>query len=88
LRPGSLGHEPHEPASTNDDFSVQREVNGAKGSIKFWVKDGLLSKYEYQVHGTFSFNGTDREINRTHTTEIREVGTTKVSVPDEAVKKL
>jgi len=21
------------------------EVNGAKGSVKFWVKDGSLSKY-------------------------------------------
>jgi len=64
------------------------EVSGARGSIKFWIKDGLLSKYEYHVQGAFSFNGSDREINRTHTTEIKEVGTTKVSVPDEAAKKL
>jgi len=64
------------------------EVNGAKGSIKFWIKDGSLSKYEYKVQGTFSFNGSDRDINRTHTTEIKDVGTTKVTVPDEAAKKL
>ena len=60
----------------------------AKGSVKFWVKDGLLSKYEYNVQGTIEFNGNDVNVNRTTTVEIKEVGTTKVSVPEEAKKKL
>ena len=64
------------------------EVSGAKGTAKFWVKDGLLSKFEYHVQGTVSFNGNDRDVKRTTTTEIKDVGTTKVSVPDEAAKKL
>ena len=60
----------------------------AKGTAKFWVKDGELSKYEYHVQGTVNFNGEDRDIDRTTTTEIKEVGTTKVEVPDGAKKKL
>src|SRR5437667_3117018 len=46
------------------------EVADAKGSVKFWVKDGVLSKYEYQVKGKMSFNGNDVEINRTTTVAI------------------
>jgi hypothetical protein len=64
------------------------EVSDAKGSAKFWVKDGVLSKYQYNVKGTVSFNGNDRDVDRTTTVEIKEVGSTKVSVPDEAAKKL
>jgi hypothetical protein len=61
---------------------------GAKGSVKFWVKDGVLSKYETRVQGSVSFNGNDREVDRTTTVEIKDVGTTKVEVPDEAKKRL
>jgi hypothetical protein len=64
------------------------EVSGAKGNVKFWVKDGALSKYQYNVKGTMSFNGNDREIDRTTTVEIKDVGTTKLTVPEEAKKKL
>ena len=60
----------------------------AKGSVKFWVKDGSLAKYQYNVQGTMSFGGNDIEINRTTTVEIKDVGTTKVEVPEEAKKKL
>ena len=63
-------------------------VSNAKGSVKFWLKDGALSKYEYKVKGTISVNGTDRDIDRTTTVEIKDVGTTKVEVPEEAKKKL
>lgn len=63
-------------------------VSNAKGSVKFWVKDGLLSKYEYKVKGTVSYNGNDFENDRTTTVEIKEIGTTKIQVPEEAKKKL
>jgi len=56
--------------------------------VKFWVKDGVLSKYQYNVQGTMNIGGNDREINRTTTVEIKDVGTTKLTVPDEAKKKL
>ncbi len=60
----------------------------AKGSAKFWVKDGVLTKYEFNVQGTMSFNGNDFPINRTTTVEIKDVGTTKVEVSEDAKKKL
>ena len=56
--------------------------------MKFWIKDGVLSKYEYKVQGKVSFNGNDRDVDRTTTTEIKDIGTTKVEVSDEAKKKL
>ena len=64
------------------------EVSGAKGSAKFWVKDGVLSKYQYQVKGSMNFNGNDFDVDRTTTVEIKDVGTTKVAIPAEAQKKL
>ena len=63
------------------------EISGAKGSVKFWVKDGILAKYETKVKGTMSFNGNDRDIDRTTTVEIKDVGATKLDVPAEAQKK-
>lgn len=64
------------------------EISGAKGTVKVWVKDGVLSKYEFNVQGKVSFNNNDREMNRTTTVEIKDVGATKVEVPEEAKKKL
>jgi hypothetical protein len=64
------------------------EIKGAKGSAKFWVKDGVLAKYEYQVKGQMNFNGNDIDIDRTTTTEIKEVGTTKLTVPEPVKKKM
>jgi hypothetical protein len=64
------------------------EISGAKGSVKFWVKDGVLSKYEIKVQGKVSFNGNDRDVDRTTTIEIKDIGSTKVQVPDDAKKKL
>lgn len=63
-------------------------VTNPKGSVKFWVKDGALTKYEFKVKGTVNWNGNDFENDRTTTVEIKDVGTTKVEVPDEAKKKL
>jgi hypothetical protein len=63
-------------------------VSNAKGSVKFWLKDGGLSKYQFKVTGTVSFNGNDRDVDRATTVEIKDVGTTKIEVPAEAKKKL
>jgi hypothetical protein len=63
-------------------------VSDAKGSVKFWVKDGTLTKYEFKVKGKMSFNGNDIDQDRTTTVVIKDVGTTKVNVPDEAKKKI
>ena len=60
----------------------------AKGSAKFWIADGLLQKYEYKVDGSMDFNGNEFEIVRTTTVEIKDVGTTRIEVPEEAKARL
>jgi hypothetical protein len=62
--------------------------SSAKGSAKFWLKDGVLSKFEFKVQGKVDFNGNEMDVDRTTTVEIKEVGTTKVEVSEEAKKKL
>jgi hypothetical protein len=66
----------------------QATASNAKGSARFWIKDGVLSKYEFKVTGSVSFNGNDMDVDRTTTVEIKDVGTTKVDVPEGAKKKL
>lgn len=62
-------------------------IEGAKGNATFWVKEGSLTKFSYQVQGKVSFNGNDRDVDRTTTIEIKDVGTTKFEVPEAALKK-
>ena len=64
------------------------EIKDAKGSAKFWLKDGVLSKVEYKVTGSMNFNGNDIDVDRATTIEIKDVGSTKVEVPEGAKKKL
>jgi hypothetical protein len=64
------------------------DISGAKGSVKFWLKDGSLTKYEYTVQGTVTFNGNDRDVDLKNTVVMKDVGTTKLSVPEAATKKL
>lgn len=64
------------------------EISNASGSVKFWIKDGMITKYEYTVSGSMSFNGNDRDIDRTTTVEISNVGSTEVEVPEAAKEKL
>jgi hypothetical protein len=64
------------------------EISGAQGSVKFWVENGILKKYQYSVKGTMNWNNQDREIDRTTTVEISDVGTTKVEMPAAAKAKL
>jgi len=70
--------EGHEPPKTTD----------AKGSVKFWIKDGLLSKIEINVQGKLTSGERNMDINRTTTVEIKDIGTTKLVMPDEAKQKL
>jgi hypothetical protein len=63
-------------------------VSEAKGSVKFWVKEGALTKYEFKLKGKIGFNGNEFPNDRTTTVEIKDVGTTKLEVPEEAKKKI
>jgi len=64
------------------------EVGKPKASLKLTVKDGIVTKMEVHSTGTFTFGDNEREIDRTNTSDIKDVGTTKVAVPDDAQKKL
>lgn len=56
-------------------------------TLKFWVKDGAVTKYTVRSLGTISFNGEERDLDSTTTTEIKNVGSAKVEVPEAAKKK-
>ena len=64
------------------------EPKNPKGSMKAWVKDGMISKLEIKVDAKIEFNGNEFDAARTTTTEIKNIGTTKVTVPEGAKKKL
>jgi len=64
------------------------EPKDAKGTVKFWVKAGLLIKFELHTSAKITFQDEDHDINRTATTEISDVGSTKIEVPDAAKSKL
>ncbi|MFN3486228.1 MAG: hypothetical protein ACK44W_12200, partial [Planctomycetota bacterium] len=63
-------------------------VSGAKGSVRFWLKEGMLVKYEYALQGKMTFGQREVDVNRTTVVEIKDVGTAKVEVPEEARAKL
>ena len=72
-----------------DNNNAPPAPTNTKGSVKFWIKDGVLAKYEVTVSGTFQGrDGQSRDISRTSTTEIKDAGSTKLEIPAEAQAKL
>jgi hypothetical protein len=70
------------------DSAEGPDTSGLKGRLKFWMKEGVLSKYSNHLEGSMKFGDHDVDIDRTTTVEIKDVGTTKVAAPEEAKKKL
>jgi hypothetical protein len=60
----------------------------ASGTVKFWIKDGAISKYETNVKGTVMGRGGEVQVDRTTTTEIKNIGSSKATVPPDALKKI
>lgn len=78
FRPRGANAEPPPPTPKN-----------ARGSVKFWLKDGALVKFESHIQVTLNIGDQgDQDMNITRTTEIQDVGTTKLEVPAEAKAKL
>jgi len=63
-------------------------IANPSGSVKFWIKNGELTKYEFRVKGKVTFNDNDFDVDRDSTVEIMNVGTTKIDVPAAAGKML
>ena len=64
------------------------EVQDPAGDVKFWTADGVLRKFQLHLTGQMNVAGQERDINRTTTVEIKDVGTTKLDAPDEAKAKM
>ena len=66
------------------------EAKETKGSVKFWVKGSLLTKYEFNLKGKMTVGDDKREVDvsRTVTVEFKDVGSTKLTLPEAATKKL
>jgi hypothetical protein len=65
------------------------DISKAKGTVKFWVKDGVITKYQTKVSGTMkNRDGDDMDVDRTTTVEIKDIGATKITIPEEAQKKM
>ena len=61
----------------------------AKGSVKYWIKDGALTKYEINVSGKVTNrDGDEVTTTRTTTVEVKDVGKTKLGLSEENQKKL
>jgi hypothetical protein len=80
----SFGRGPR-PGGENSAAPTPRD---AKVSVKFWLKDGALTKYEVKTSGSIEFNGESRDIGSTQTVEIKDVGSTKLELPEDAMAKL
>jgi len=64
------------------------EVKNAKASVHYWIQGGAIAKMQVNVSGTIVGRNGDRETSRSTTYEFKDVGSTKVEVPEEAKKKL
>ena len=60
------------------------DMKGIKGSAKFWLKEGALTKYEFNVQGKVTAGERELDINQTIAVEVKDVGSTKIEMPDEA----
>jgi hypothetical protein len=64
------------------------EAADAKGSVRFWIKNGLLTRYEISVQGKVTEGDRESAIQRTTTVEIKNAGSTKLEAPPEAKQKM
>jgi len=64
------------------------KITEAKGSARFWIKEGALTKYEIHAEGKVSTGERTLDIDRTMTVELKDIGSTKIEVPAEAQQKM
>jgi hypothetical protein len=71
-----------------DRKSTRKEAKAARGNVTLWTKDGVVTKYEIRLTGKIDIDGKVTEVVRTHIIEIKDVGTTKIDVPEKARQRL
>ena len=73
---------------TRNQQGKEPQATGAKGSVRFWIKNGILAKYEIKVQGQVTEGDRESTISRTTTVEIKNAGSTKMDVPPDARQKM
>ena len=68
--------------------SSRVRVNRVRGSARFGVKDGVLSAVAFRLEASLNLDGREHAVNSTAAAEVKDVGTAKARVPDEARQKL
>jgi len=60
-----------------------------QGRVRFWLRNGALAKYQYTIQAKLTVGQGQQplQIHRTITVEIKDVGTTRLNLPEE-VKKI
>ncbi len=64
------------------------KIANPKGSVKFWIKEGALTKYELNVQGKVTAGDRETDVNRTTTVEIKDADATKLELPADAKEKM
>jgi len=64
------------------------KIADPEGSARFWIQDGMLKKYEFSAHGRIIRGDQESQASRTTQVEIKNIGTTKLDVPEAAKQKL
>ena len=64
------------------------KIADPEGSVKFWIQDGMLKKYELSIQGRVIRGDQESQASRTTLVEVKNIGTTKLEVPEEAKQKL
>src|SRR5262245_41583160 len=59
-------------------------IANPKGSVMFWIHDGVLTKFSVSLAGSREFRGDQIKLDRTVTTSILDIGTTKAEVAADA----
>jgi hypothetical protein len=64
------------------------KIADPKGTVKFWIQEGALTKYEVNVQGKVTAGDRETDVNRTVTVQIKDAGSTKLELPAEAKQKM
>ena len=79
--PGNCWPADHAAAASDGPATSNKGIGEVLG-------EGWLAQIRVHVQGTMNFNGDSRDIDRTTTVEIKDVGTTKGRSPEDAEEKL
>lgn len=72
------------PRGKHRDSHTPPEPANPRGTVKFTLKDGTLTRLELRLAATMSINNCDVPLDHTTVIEIKDIGTTKLDIPADA----